>query len=277
MAAACMRASDRPAALSRAMKSVGRPRWNTAPATGRDLSLRPVYPHRTAAVRALPSSLTTCLAMVPDPSVYRVFDRSARSVLGFVAEWPRLLQPCEVVRCDYLFSSDGVGLGSTVWNRVETVIVRAVQAIVVWLVITYVAHELAEQCPRRHWPKWIRKQLKKKRDQLVDQLLKVLLFVALLSRSPSAVAITTASLFAVEALLGPGRQWTFFVKAKRSTRKFARQVDRRRQQRWPQVGFARGAAFASRSNSTRCGAPTARGGLCQRKVDSAGQRCYQHQ
>ena len=159
----------------------------------------------------------------------------------------------------------------------ETIVVRAVQATVAWLVITYLAHELAEQCPRRRWPRWIRKQLKKKRDQLVDQLLKVLLFLALLSHSLRAVAATTASLFTVEALLGPGRQWIFFVKAKRSTRKLARQVDRRRQQRRrPQVGLARGMAFAPRSNSTRCGAPTARGGRCQRTVDSPGQRCYQH-
>jgi hypothetical protein len=159
---------------------------------------------------------------------------------------------------------------------VEDVLVRAARAVIGWLVITYTAHAVAESMPRRKLPTFVRNALKKQQDQLVTGLLKILILFAFFGREYDKLAGATAALFAVEIVLGPGRQWIVHKRVKKSARGLARKfaTPPARQQGGlpsPVVGFRKAS-----NGPNRCGASTKEGGRCRQRVAAPGQRCFHH-
>jgi hypothetical protein len=163
---------------------------------------------------------------------------------------------------------------------VEAILVRAVRAIVGWLVITLFAHAVAESMPRRRLPKFARKMLRKHLDLTVTGVLKILILYFLFQKAPGKPLVTAiATLFAIEILLGPGRKWSVERKVKKSLRKFFRNIDRlQKVPRRSSPSVRPVAGFKEpRKTSYRCGARTKKGGRCGQRVAVPGIRCYRHQ
>ena len=158
----------------------------------------------------------------------------------------------------------------------EAYLVRAVRAIVGWLVITLLAHAVAESMPRRRLPKWVRKLLRKKLDQTVTGLLKLLILFFLFQQSPGKpLGTAIATLFAIETILGPGRQWIVHRHVKKSAKKFVRSL-RSSSRGKPSVIRPVASFKQPGKTSNRCGAPTKEGRRCRQLVSAPGIRCHRH-
>jgi hypothetical protein len=159
---------------------------------------------------------------------------------------------------------------------VETYLLRALRAVAGWLIITLFAHAVAESMPRRRLSKWVRKLLRKKLDQTVTGLLRLLILFFLFQKSATKPLVTVvATLFAIEIVLGPGRQWIVHRHVKKSAKKFVRGL-RSSSRGKPSVIRPVASFKQPRKASYRCGARTKQGGRCGQRVVGPGTRCYRH-